>query len=296
VIGDAGLPAPRPSATSVAFGARRRPEDATEVRLPEWEGPLGLLLALVEARRLDVLSVPLGDLAEAYLDALATLDGDRLGSISAFVAVASQLILFKSRAMLPRPHAPGAVPADDGPDPEAELRARLLLYRAFRDAGAALQARALDGALIVRREPGVAAAAGRAEGVAPDAPRLEVALLVAALDRLAAVTPAPAPAPEVVPRTITLAERARAIRAALASTGPVVLQDLLAGVRDRVVVAVTFLALLELVKRHEVTVEQDRPWGPILVRSVARLEAPLPRRLRLRPDAGAKGADLEDEA
>jgi chromatin segregation and condensation protein Rec8/ScpA/Scc1 (kleisin family) len=124
VIGEAGLPAPRPPATSVAFGARRRPEDATEVRLPEWEGPLGLLLALVEARRLDVLSVPLGDLAEAYLDALATLDGDRLGSISAFVAVASQLILFKSRAMLPRPPAPGAAPADDGPDPEAELRAR----------------------------------------------------------------------------------------------------------------------------------------------------------------------------
>ena len=77
MIGEAGVPAPRPPATSVAFGARRRPEDATEVRLPEWEGPLGLLLALVEARRLDVMSVPLGDLAEAYLDALATLDGDR---------------------------------------------------------------------------------------------------------------------------------------------------------------------------------------------------------------------------
>jgi segregation and condensation protein A len=296
VISEASLPAPHPPATSVAFGARRRPEDATEVRLPEWEGPLGLLLALVEARRLDVLSVPLGDLAEAYLDALATLDGDRLGSISAFVAVASQLILFKSRAMLPRPPAPGAVPTDDGPDPEAELRARLLLYRAFRDAGAALQARALDGALIVRREPGVAAAAGRAEGVAPDAPRLDVALLVAALDRLAAVTPVPAPPPEVVPRTITLAERARAIRAALASAEPVVLQDLLAGIRDRVVAAVTFLALLELVKRREVTVEQDRPWGPILVRSVQRPEASLPRGRRLRPDAGAKDVDLEDEA
>ncbi len=280
----------------MAFGARRRPEDATEVRLPEWEGPLGLLLALVEARRLDVLSVPLGDLAEAYLDALATLDDDRLGSISAFVAVASQLILFKSRAMLPRPPASAAIPVDDGPDPEAELRARLLLYRAFRDAGAALQARALDGALVVRREPGVATAAGRLEGITPEVPRLDVALLVAALDRLAAVTPAPAPPPEVVPRTITLAERARAIRAALASAGPVVLQDLLAGVRDRVVAAVTFLALLELVKRREVTVEQDRPWGPILVRSVSGPEAPLPRGRRHRPDAGANDADPEEEA
>ena len=271
----ASEPGFRPATTSVVFAARRRPEEATEIRLPEWEGPLGLLLALVEARRLDVLSVPLGALAEAYLDALATLEGDRLGNISAFVGVASQLILFKSRAMLPRPPAPGVPLADEGADPEAELRARLLLYRAFRDAGAALQARALTGALLVRREPGVAAAAGRMQGVARDAPRLDVALLVRALDRLAAVVPAPTPPPEVLPRTITLAERAHFIRAALAEAGSVVLQDLLAGVRDRVVATVTFLALLELVKRREVTVEQDRPWGPILVRSIPRPATPI---------------------
>ena len=74
------------------------------------------------------------------------------------------------------------------------------------------------------------------------------------------------------------------------------LQDLLAGVRDRVVAAVTFLALLELVKRREVTVEQDRPWGPILVRSVARAGAPLSRGRRHRPGAGVSDADLEEEA
>ena len=67
-----------------------------------------MLLALIEARQLDVLTVPLGALADAYLDALATLDGDRMGNVSAFVAVASQLILIKSRAMLPRRRAEGA--------------------------------------------------------------------------------------------------------------------------------------------------------------------------------------------
>jgi chromatin segregation and condensation protein Rec8/ScpA/Scc1 (kleisin family) len=45
----------------------------------------------------------------------------------------------------------------------------------------------------------------------------------------------------------------------------VVLQDLLAGVQDRVVVTVTFLAMLELVKRREATVEQEVPWGPIII-------------------------------
>ena len=110
--------------------------------LPAFDGPLALLLALIEARQLDVLTVPLGALADAYLDALAGLDDDRMGNVSAFVAIASQLILIKSRAILPRHKPEGAVALpDEGPDPEAELRARLILYRAFRDAGARL----LDG-------------------------------------------------------------------------------------------------------------------------------------------------------
>jgi chromatin segregation and condensation protein Rec8/ScpA/Scc1 (kleisin family) len=46
-----------------------------------------------------------------------------------------------------------------------------------------------------------------------------------------------------------------------------VLQDLLAGVRDRVVIAVTFLAMLELMKRREIVVEQAEPWGPIVARA-----------------------------
>jgi len=286
----------RPATTSVAFGDRRRPEDATEIHLPEWDGPLGLLLSLVEARRLDVLSVPLGALAEAYLDALATLEGDRLGSISTFVGVASQLILIKSRALLPRQPAAGAPLADEGIDPEAELRARLLLYRAFRDAGAVLQARALTGVLLVRREPGVAAAAGRTHAVAPDLPLLDVAILVRALDRLAAVVPAPPVPPEVVPRTMTLAERARLIRAALTDAGSVVLQDLLAGVHDRVVIAVTFLALLELVKRREVAVEQDHPWGPILVRSIPRSMTPAGQGSGRTTSDEPRDEMLEDEA
>lgn len=261
--------APAPGLPEVAFGDRPRPEDATRVRLPDWEGPLGLLLALVEAHRLDVLTVPLGGLAEAYLDALASVPGERLANLSAFVTVASQLILIKSRALLPRPPEP-AIPLDDEPDPEAALRERLLAYRAFRNAATRLDARAGSGRVLVRREPAVALAAGRAGAVEPLPPRLDPAILVAALDRLAAVALPVIPPAEAIPRTITLAERAALIRAAIAEAGPVVLQDLLAGVRDRVVVAVTFLAMLELVKRREVTIEQELPWGPIIVRPVPR--------------------------
>jgi segregation and condensation protein A len=252
---------------AIAFGEGRRPESATLVTLPAFDGPLGLLLALIEARQLDVLTVPLGALADAYLDALATLDGDRMGNVSAFVAVASQLILIKSRALLPRRRDDAvAVPLDDAPDPEAELRARLILYRAFRDAGNRLldDARARFG--LWHREAVVARAAGVAGARPPAAEPLPVSLLVGALDALAVVVPPPPPPPETVRRTVTLTQRAAIIREALAAADVVVLQELIRGVRDRVVVAVTFLALLELMKRREVVVTQDEPWGPIVAR------------------------------
>ena len=254
---------------AVQFGEGRRPETATQVQVAEFDGPLALLLSLIEARQMDVLTVPLGALADAYLDALATLETDRLGNISSFVAVASQLILIKSRAMLPHqadPADPTAL-ADEGADPEAELRARLIVYRAHRDAGLRLAEEATRRIGLFRREPGIARAAGLAGARPADARRLDPARLAASLARLAAVAPPPEAPPEVLARVITITERAAIIREALRSAPAVVLQELLRGVRDRVVIAVTFLAMLELMKRREIVVEQLEPWGPIVARA-----------------------------
>jgi segregation and condensation protein A len=257
----------RAGAATISFAEHRRPETATRVQLEEWEGPLGLLLSLIEARQLDILTVPLGALADAYLEALAALEGDRLGHVSAFVSVASQLILIKSRALLPRQSAESVVATDDGPDPEAELRDRLLLYRTYRDAGARLLAGAMARFGLFRREPAVARAGAVASARPADAAPLDSRVLAEALAELARLAPPAPPPPEAMRREITLTERAAIIRAALRAADSIVLQDLLRGVRDRVVVAVTFLALLELMKRREVVVEQVTPWGPIRARA-----------------------------
>jgi len=271
---------------AVRFGEGRRPETRTQVQVAEFDGPLALLLSLIEARQLDVLTVPLGAVADAYLDALATLEADRLGNVSAFVAIASQLILIKSRAMLPRQvEQPVAALADEGIDPEAELRARLLLYRAHRDAGLRLADVAAVRIGLFRREPGVAHATALAGARPPDAPPLDPRLLARALARLAVIAPPPEPPPEVVPRSITLAERAAIIRAALRDAPTVVLQDLLTGIRDRVVIAITFLAMLELMKRREIIVEQAAPWGPIVARSTTAEERAAAGMAPAAPDA-----------
>jgi segregation and condensation protein A len=254
---------------AVTFGEGRRPEARTQVRLASFDGPLGLLLSLIEARQLDVTTVPLGALAGAYLDALAELEADRLGNVSSFVAIASQLILIKSRAILPR-RTEGLDPEallDEGADPEAELRARLLIYRAYRDAGTRLAADAIARVGLFHREPAAAQAAALAGARSAGAPVLDPQRLVRALDRLAAIVIPPEPPPEVMHRAITITERAELIRASLRGASTVVLQDILEGVRDRVVIAVTFLAMLELMKRREIVVEQRVPWGPIVARS-----------------------------
>lgn len=256
------------SGASVSVDVDARPDRSTYVRLESFDGPLALLLSLIEQRQLDVLDVPLGDLAGAYLEALGGLGDAQLPHLSAFVSICSQLILIKSRALLPRPPADDAPDADPDYDPEGELRARLILYRRYRDAADRLALRLATGLSMAHREAGAAQAAGLA-GARPDEIRpLDPVLLVEALTASARLAP-PAPLPqEVMHRTVTLAERSAIIRGALRSAPAFVLQELLRDVRDRVVVAVTFLAMLELVKMREVSIEQARPWGPIICRAV----------------------------
>lgn len=226
------------------------------VALPVFEGPLQLLLHLIESRQLDVLTVPLADLADAYVEHLSRHPVDA-ANLSEFVAIASQLIYLKSRRMLPADPLPPIPEGGDEPD-EEELRRRILEYRALRDASVALGER--DGvAPVMRREP--------RESDLPEAPLepLPVALLVNALEALAAIPEPVAPPPEVVPREITIGQQLAVLREALSRGGRVVLQTILARCRSRTEAAVTFLATLELVRRREARAEQHEIFGPIVV-------------------------------
>ena len=146
--------------------------------------------------------MPLGGLAEAYLEALATIEHDRMTTISSFVAVASQLILIKSRAMLPRPPAlPDGAFEDEGVDPEAELRARLLLYRAFRDAGLALQDGAIErvGAVPTRARGGARVRPGRSDDRAVRAARRPASCSSGRSTRSSGSSPSPSRRPRSSP-------------------------------------------------------------------------------------------------
>ena len=243
------------------------------VALGEFSGPYGLLLALIERDELDVRRVSLASFADEFLRYFAEIPDDRLETLSSFVAVAAQLIVMKSRSLLPRPIAvqPGEPIDIDGEDEGIDLRARLIRYRVFRDASIVLGARLA--APLWHREPPTR------QLPQPKSPTLELTpvvsdprRLVRAMGRIAARRkPLAALALAPVGLKVSIGDRLAAIRAAVREAGGsgVDLDSLLGDRTDRSFIAVTFLALLELSKRREVEVSQEILWGPITIRGGA---------------------------
>lgn len=242
--------------TALPVAAADSDTERFEVDLPVFAGPLQLLLSLIESRQLDVLTVPLADLADAYVEHLAhsTVPTSEL---SEFVAIAAQLILLKSRRLLPGEPLPA--PADAEPEADEEqLRRRVLEYRLVRDAAQRLSARDLV-APLWRREPRESDLPE--VGIEP----MPAALLAESLERLAA-SPEPATEPpEVMAREVTIGQQIRLLRDRLSASGRLVLQAVLEECRSRAETTVTILALLELVRRRTVHVEQTRLFGPIVI-------------------------------
>src|SRR5437867_2762483 len=103
--------------------------DAPRVSVEGFDGPLDLLIELVEEKKLDILTVRLGDLADAYLARVRSLSALPAEEVSAFLALASRLVLLKARSLLP-----SLLPLAEMHEGESEeeLRARLLEYAVVR--------------------------------------------------------------------------------------------------------------------------------------------------------------------
>ena len=113
--------------------------EAFRVQLPAFSGPMGLLLHLVREKEVDLFDIPIGVIAEAFLErtrAMAVVDMEDAGE---FLVLAATLLEIKARMLLPRD--PDAV-LDEEDDPRWELVQKLLEYRKFKDAAGFLETRA----------------------------------------------------------------------------------------------------------------------------------------------------------
>jgi segregation and condensation protein A len=241
-----------------------------QYRLPGFEGPLDVLLRLIERHELDVTAVSLAAVADQFLEYLARQPERDPALLAEFVTVASRLLLIKTRVLLPRPEEPrGPEGVTDEEQDGDELVRQLREYRAFKAAAAELSARDARGRRAFAPLASPAATVYEAAAERTLAPARPADLLRAAHRRLAQLPPAPRLL-ALVPR-ISVGEMAARIvdrLARLRGDDEVRFGQLVAPGTPRVEIVTTFMAILELVRRRRAEAHQETHFGEIVVRRV----------------------------
>ncbi len=229
-----------------------------EVRLETFEGPLDLLLRLIEKAQLDITTISLARVTDQYLAYIRRLEVIHPDLLADFLVVAAKLILIKSRALLPQPPAA----TDEEEDIGQDLVRQLEEYRRFKAAALSLREREEQGLRShVRVAPPIVSPRGLAPG------EVSLAQLLEALERVLAVSPAATSVSTVVsPIAISIDDKIRAIEAAIMGDRRVHFTGLLLRSRSRMEIIVTFLAVLELIKRGKLAAEQGAAFGEIYLR------------------------------
>ena len=241
--------------------------ESYKVALPVFEGPLDLLLHLIEREELDITQVSLAQVTNQYLEHLAEFSERDPDKLADFLVVAAKLLLIKSRVLLPKP--PSAALVEDEPDPGQDLIRQLIEYKKFKEVAGWLQERDEQGLYSFIRIAGPPALERSVDlgDVTLDE------LLAAVREVLAVKPPAPSVDDAVPPRIITIAHQISRIEQATSGGRTISFKQLLVESTSRLEVIVTLLALLELVKQLRVAMRQERRFGDIVIHAIPPQEA-----------------------
>lgn len=228
------------------------------VEIPVFTGPLDLLLHLIERDELDITAVSLVQVTGQYLNQVRQLGEDQVDSLIDFISIGARLLLIKSRALLPRPISlPGDEVEDE--DPAQALLRQLKNYRRFKAAAIWLDARQRLGLRTYLRVAPPPHLEGHLDLSGVDMDTLLEAIR-AVLTRVETLEDSL----EVVrPREITIEDQMGKLRNSLGRGKSFLFREMIANPRDHTEIAVTLLALLELIKRREAQAYQAHMFGPI---------------------------------
>lgn len=226
-----------------------------KIKLEQFEGPLDLLLQLIEQEELDITEVSLANVTDQYLQYLNTVPDIHPQELADFLVVAAKLLLIKSRHMLPQLDLDEE---DDGSDLEQQLR----IYREFHEASKVLQKMIGKKKFLYPRER----MAIRVDKVFNPPTGLTTEklhkLFIGILKELEPWINLPR---EVMIKTISIRERIQNIQVLIQKQATISFQELLKGSKNKTEIIVTFLALLELVKQRSVAVVQSGVFDDISV-------------------------------
>jgi len=222
-----------------------------------YEGPLDLLLELIEKAELDITTLALAQVTDQYLEHLKTIQHLDPSEVSAFLVIAARLVQIKSAALLPKPVLPDQSVDDE--DPGEALARQLILYRRFKQLSAVLKDREENGFqtfLRIAPPPIKVEPKLDLEGITPHD------LILAARFALSGKTNLSDLDKVVNMPRISIREKIGYLVTTLKNTGKNYFHKMFAS-GNRTEAVVTFLALLELVKRHIVQANQENLFGEI---------------------------------
>lgn len=216
------------------------------VKLEHFEGPLDLLLQLIEQEKLSITEVSLARVTDDYLTVIRSAKEIHPEELADFLVVAAKLILIKSQALLPGIE----LEAEEGPSLEEQLR----LYKEFVDASKQIEMMLRKKRFMFGREKPFFE---RVPEFSPP-PKLTIAILADAfrqvLKNLEPLFKLPRAAIE---RAMSIQEKIGHIRAMILSRVAVKFNEILKTAKNKTEVIVSFLALLELVKQRVIDAKQD---------------------------------------
>ena len=228
------------------------------VAIDVYEGPLDVLLRLIERRELDITRVSLALVADQYLAHIAVLRELSAANLADFLVIAARLLVIKSRHLLPREEE---AEDDDEELVGEDLAQQLREYKRYKEAAAQLREVEEAG----RRSYPRLAPSPHIER-RPQPGEMSAEELLAAMQRAIAAHPPKPPVDEVVaPVVVHIADRVAAVREAIRRSPRVRFSTFLQQARSWLEVVVTFLAVLEMVKQQEVRAIQEHPFGEILL-------------------------------
>ena len=243
------------------------------VKLEAFDGPLDLLLHLIEKNKIDIFDIPIVEITEQYMDYVSRMETKDMDVMSDFLVMAATLLKIKSKMLLPAP------PTEEGEeeDPRAELVERLLQYKMYKYAASELKDLELDGAKAFYKKESIPAEVKNFKPVVdPVALISEYDMNLEKLNEIfksvmrkqvEKVDPIRSKFKNIEREEISLEAKMAEVREQVRGLAGINFRTLLEMQASRSNIIVTFLAILELMKIGAIQIQQEEIFGEIIIDS-----------------------------
>lgn len=231
-------------------------------KLEKFEGPLDLLLHLIEKNKINIYDIPIAEITDQYLDYVRQMEDESLDVVSEFLVMAATLLDIKARMLLPKEEDENG----EEEDPRAELVARLLEYKTYKYMSMELKDMELDADRIFYKGPTVPKEVEKYEEPV-DLDKLLDGLTLSKLEQIFQsvmkrqqdkIDPVRSTFGTIKKEPVSLEEKIQSVMGYARKHRTFSFRGMLSRQRDKTEIVVTFLAVLELMKVGKIRLTQEK--------------------------------------